>query len=540
MRLIDTQSLQVTEFSGVWSARVYVILSHRWGPEEVTLQDMEKFPRPASLTARQGYKKIEDFCRIARERGFRYGWVDTCCIDKTSSTELSEAINSMFEWYERSIACYVHLLDAETRDDILQSEWFTRGWTLQELIAPKRLIFFSSSWVPIGTKASLGKEIEEKHGVPNGAFSINDHEMWSTSQILSWAAKRRTTRVEDRAYSLLGLLRINMPLIYGEGMKALIRLQQEVIKKSADQSIFAWTGQSIFGYFADNLRNFEHCSNIVAEESTEFQITNRGLRIELPLVPTGYGSFDGILACRHKTTNDRIKIPLIRTKSGRFHRYLSHDNMYYPASKQIPTPEVIYITEPRRGHPDKGHYQDHYWGIDDIHHIQVDFVPLLHAGFQLEDYATWDSQPSYLYGSPIVWGFKSNSLCELPVPKLGVYAGLLFTHPQNSIRLLVMTGAENNKHWLHIDELTDEDESLAAVIKSYYCARRLPDGYSQEDFDKEITVDQRRSQQVSEGKDVSIATINNGTVVVGRLEPRDIDERIKMFINLSVDTTKNH
>ncbi|KAL1948065.1 hypothetical protein VTO73DRAFT_12140 [Trametes versicolor] len=192
--------------------------------------------------------KIKGFCHVAREAGFRLAWNDACCIDKTSSAELSEAINSMYEWYRLSDMCYVYLADVpksyvpqEDRSRFKESRWHLRGWTLQELIAPEHIIFLTETWDVLGTKMSLAKTLERITGVDFdilvGRATLNSV---SVARRMSWAAKRQTTRVEDRAYSLLGIFGLHMSPIYGEGKNAFLRLQEEIIRTIPDQSIFVW------------------------------------------------------------------------------------------------------------------------------------------------------------------------------------------------------------------------------------------------------------------------------------------------------------
>ncbi|CAM6000362.1 unnamed protein product, partial [Sphagnum balticum] len=236
MRLIYTESLDVVQFSDADIPR-YAILSHTWEEEEVTLQDMQG----VHPTSKRGYDKVKRCCAFARADGFEYVWIDTCCIDKTNSVELSEAINSMYRWYQEAAVCYGFLADVPSRATFSGSRWFTRGWTLQELIAPATVIFLDEGWKVMGSKASLGQGVEDCTGIPAGILSgEDDFEAFSIAQRLSWAAKRTTSRIEDRAYSLLGMFGIHMPLIYGERENAFIRLQEEIMKVSDDQSLFAW------------------------------------------------------------------------------------------------------------------------------------------------------------------------------------------------------------------------------------------------------------------------------------------------------------
>ena len=198
--------------------------------------------------------KIRGACQIARRYGHRLIWIDSCCIDKTSSTELSEAINSMYAWYRSATVCYVFLSDvdgidprgyafssSERLETMLRSRWFTRGWTLQELIAPTNVVFFSREWHFLGTKASLAGMIEEATGIARAVLmhQVELHQI-SVGTRMSWAARRQTTRVEDEAYSLFGIFGINMPTLYGEGRHAFIRLQEEILRRIPDQTLFTW------------------------------------------------------------------------------------------------------------------------------------------------------------------------------------------------------------------------------------------------------------------------------------------------------------
>ncbi|KAI1785471.1 HET-domain-containing protein [Ganoderma leucocontextum] len=264
MRLLDTRT---AEFRWVDEPRhvSYAILSHVWtkegqGPPEQSFEDVKKILKPSTRFKPWPAKgkrdsippklseKIRRCCAVAREHGFDSVWVDSCCIDKTSSSELSEAINSMFNWYQHAKVCYAYLHDVDDEDDprapgsqFRRSRWFSRGWTLQELIAPRVLVFLSKGWRVLGTKAMLAMVIEQVTGIDH---AILTHEASldsiSVARRLSWAARRQTTREEDEAYSLMGILGVHLPTIYGEGRFAFIRLQEEVLKQTSDQSLFVW------------------------------------------------------------------------------------------------------------------------------------------------------------------------------------------------------------------------------------------------------------------------------------------------------------
>ena len=279
MRLLRAIDMTFHQFEGS-SIPPYAILSHRWEAEEVTYQEMsdratatekrfrfiknqELKIRTAATERKSGFKKIQKCCEQALEDMLEYVWVDTCCIDKSSSAELSEAINSMYAWYEQAVVCYAYLVDVHiwptyrTEDAdgawagllespwrepgvvhashqtepitrVMDSNWWTRGWTLQELIAPSELVFYandSARWSKIGDKRTLLNLVAKKTGIDKYILLGGDAMKCSISQRMSWASERETTRTEDLAYCLLGLFGVNMPLLYGEGSKAFLRLQ---------------------------------------------------------------------------------------------------------------------------------------------------------------------------------------------------------------------------------------------------------------------------------------------------------------------------
>ncbi|KAG7123845.1 Vegetative incompatibility protein HET-E-1 like [Verticillium longisporum] len=245
MRLLNVKTRKLKEFFDDDSIPDYAILSHTWkAEEEVTLQDLEN----PDHVLKKGYTKIEGTCTLAAKESIDYIWIDTCCIDKTSSAELSEAINSMYRWYKSSQICYTYLSDVPTNKDpyesnsaFRRSRWFTRGWTLQELIAPRNLIFYDQEWKPIGTRLELATVVKDITAVPAHMLSADASRPWPNTAVrMSWAANRTTSRAEDIAYCLLGIFDIQMPLLYGEGHRAFRRLQLELLKQSEDESLLAW------------------------------------------------------------------------------------------------------------------------------------------------------------------------------------------------------------------------------------------------------------------------------------------------------------
>ncbi|KAJ6190723.1 HET domain protein [Penicillium mononematosum] len=191
----------------------------------------------------EGWSKLKKYCDLAKEDGWEWAWMDTCCIDKTNTSDTQEAINAMFRWYKESMICYVYLEDVDRgKKNFLASfsraRWFTRGWTLQELIAPTSLLFVDKNWLEIIDKNNGQEHIERATGID--PEKLRKFHECSIRERFSWASQRQTTLIEDRAYSLLGLFGINMPLIYGEGDRAFLRLQHELIRTHDDASLLLW------------------------------------------------------------------------------------------------------------------------------------------------------------------------------------------------------------------------------------------------------------------------------------------------------------
>jgi hypothetical protein len=289
-------------------------LSHTWADEEVTYDDL---CRQQNARERRGWDKIQHSCALARSLDLDFIWIDTCCIDKSSSAELSEAINSMFRWYENARLCIAFLADWDGPKDtpdfsaFRQSKWFTRGWTLQELIAPPEVIFYDQHWQRQFTRGTLKDLIHDLTGIPKDILEAahdGGHRQCrqrldgtSVAQRMSWAAARTTTRAEDASYCLLGLFDINMPLLYGEGaMKAFRRLQDEIIKSTDDESIYAWSypretmdGRHYWGLLADSPAAFGNYKDMIPRRSRYLTrssnrtvtVSNRGLLLDLFVTP---------------------------------------------------------------------------------------------------------------------------------------------------------------------------------------------------------------------------------------------------------------
>lgn len=279
MRLINTKTLKLSEFAD-GAVPPYSILSHVWGDQadECCLQDFARDEAHSEdVKSKPGYAKIVNFCRVSLENGFEWAWADTVCIDKSEYEELNTAINSMFAWYERSEVCYAYLEDTQTPEADNESEsagdssesswsssslvglsvmealkhaqWFTRGWTLPELIAPTTISFFSRDWTFICSRHDARAEIRRITSVPLTLLSSPGNNIFKQTKSLNaytshhkmqWMSKRHTRHEEDMAYCLLGLFDVQMPIRYGEGERAFERLQDLIIRIRGDASVLMW------------------------------------------------------------------------------------------------------------------------------------------------------------------------------------------------------------------------------------------------------------------------------------------------------------
>lgn len=366
MWLIDTKTFKLRQFVGR-KIPDYAIVSHTWGKREIDFNAWVHDFRTASQ--KPAFAKIQSACIQAQTDGLKYLWIDTICIDKSNSADLSEAINSMFAWYHNSSVCYIHLADVDDTDgvadklgdltelefhkflessdleelgpkerlmdSIWQSRWFTRGWTLQELIAPKSILVFTQDWKPIlmqypqeyeehGRSSKLGQGrllrlFTPITGIKHDALTYPEVAMsCSNAEKMSWMAGRKTNRTEDVAYSLLGLFNVKMPLVYGEGIKAFHRLQVEIMKQTTDHSLFGWqwpAGAQFIGdgtepnILADSPLLFSNLNHIDSNSIPRFQVdgdvweaesspqsvhilvANYGISLNLELIPTANPMF---------------------------------------------------------------------------------------------------------------------------------------------------------------------------------------------------------------------------------------------------------
>jgi hypothetical protein len=362
MRLLNTDSLELETFIG--KPPRYAILSHTWADGEVLFEDVQK--SPPFWHHKAGASKVLASCQVAVTHGYSYIWIDTCCIEKQSSAELSEAINAMFKWYEDASICFAFLSDVETVQSLPRSRWFTRGWTLQELIAPHHLLFYNSRWEFLGDRHHLSKMVADitsidvdilsrdffravqTKGRTKGVrrnpidtkISLRMHlRTYSIHRKMSWAARRVTTREEDMAYCLLGMFDVNMPLLYGEGgVKAFRRLQGEILRQSNDHSILVHLDPWANRFLAASPDQFPSALKIVAgglQNDHKMQLLDTGLNIRLLLCPLDNEDDElelamGILDCFMELDGSLIARPsllLMKDREGwcRF----SYNTIYY-------------------------------------------------------------------------------------------------------------------------------------------------------------------------------------------------------------------
>ncbi|KAJ8522665.1 hypothetical protein ONZ45_g790 [Pleurotus djamor] len=297
----------------------YAILSHRWGDDELDYETMKS--GRSSLGNRKGYMKVLEFSKKAKAYNCAYIWFDTGCINKQSSSELEESIRSMYAWYRDAAVCIVYLEETVKQlsggPDGKTDDWFFRGWTLQELLAPKRMKFFNSAWEEMNNREydidrttpfedstvnrTFLTSLSEASGVkPVGRLHGFVPDIVHAREVLHWASRRQTSRPEDMAYCLVGLLGLQLPIIYGEGYQgAFYRLQAEVIQRSEDRGIFFWTGtpSSVNSMLAATVAEFQepipwdhklgvavHAHSALSYDPT-ITLTNFGIRLVIPIYP---------------------------------------------------------------------------------------------------------------------------------------------------------------------------------------------------------------------------------------------------------------
>ncbi|KAI0695421.1 heterokaryon incompatibility protein-domain-containing protein [Cerioporus squamosus] len=387
MRLLHTKTGEFCEVTVLSKVR-YATLSHVWSQTgEMSYQDVEQLRGTHDTLSSIPFlsrlsEKIRHACRLALADGIHYIWIDTCCIDKTSSAELSEAINSMFQWYASAAVCYAFLEDAEygrvrpEGPSIAMCRWFSRGWTLQELIAPRILVFVGLDWVPFGSKDSYCEEIVSITHIPEAILlHLLPVASVDVATRMSWASERETTRVEDQAYCLMGLFDVYMPTIYGERSHAFRRLQEEILKRDPDHTILvdssttmsiddpAWDWTYTARLMACTMTPGRRPRQPLAESPKSFlpsrsrsihvlspgalaqrlcmseahisllpqiSVASDGIRLRIPIVHIGDSLVAGFLACEHRVPGSEPQpLVLLLCPPTRDASFIAMDGLHY-------------------------------------------------------------------------------------------------------------------------------------------------------------------------------------------------------------------
>lgn len=387
MRLLKTgpylPGKQKLELVQKWGRDIppYAILSHTWSKnpdDEVLFTDVQN----GTSTSKPALSKLWKAIERAKLDGYGFLWIDTACIDKSSSVELSEAINSMYRYYKDAQKCYAYLADVSTIEEFEASRWWLRGWTLQELLAPNHLEFFSSSWEALGTKSALHSQISSKTTIEVdyllGRLPVQHA---SVAMRMSWAASRETTRDEDIAYCLMGIFNVNMAMLYGEGAtKAFIRLQEEIMKGSEDQSLFAWIKSEAcpddlndyHGLLADSPKDFKHTgSTIPYSEIAEYSpssTTARGVHSILPLTQKNNGTFIAALRCPvpSRGYNDWLAVYLKRLATGA-DQYARVTCRKLASVSELGRPQELYVRQEFPNYTEHMVYPYHFFRLRRLH-----------------------------------------------------------------------------------------------------------------------------------------------------------------------------
>lgn len=431
---------------------------------------------PHPLELKPGYTKILSAAKQALSDGIQYLWADTICIDRTNGYEISEAINAMFTWYSNAAVCYAHLEDVVFQEyksgyrtwehDFAESRWFTRGWTLQELVAPKKVVFFAKGWQWLGTKAdsTLSKVVEKVTKIEAKVLS-DPGQIFRTciARRMAWASARKTTRPEDIAYSLMGIFGVNMQLLYGEGGEnAFVRLQEEIIKTSDDHTLFAWglvgsngkKEDNVVPTHYDSLEEFDHdemvgmtgilarspadfagmdgvvpATTTMPEGDASYKMTNKGLKIRLKLSPVNIGHvtnqkfYLGVLNCQHSEDDPSSRLGMLLTETETPNvLFRTRTKMYTwlsGAALATAEPKTIYICQnnPARLIQRDGQLDELFW---------IKARDLVSPGYQIVDIQArrghWNREFSTLRatGIEISGGGKKGSTGAVVVYQLAV------------------------------------------------------------------------------------------------------------------------
>ncbi|KAG2137037.1 hypothetical protein DEU56DRAFT_353916 [Suillus clintonianus] len=281
--------------------------------------------READTAEGPGYEKLKNFCAKAREYNVEFAWSDTCCIDKSSSTELDESIRSMFRWYKNSAICIIHLAQSKTIKDMEWDEWMERGWTLQELLAPGVIKFFNKDWMPMtgdeddksGEETEVMETLHRATGIPHDDLRTFQPGPVRVDERMAWAAMRQTTRVEDVAYSLMGIFDVSLQIAYGEGGDRAFYRLIEALMHAGSPSVLNWAGEAAKHHSSAcaiprSPRSFMGSKGSwFCDGRLEMTMTSLGLRVPLVILPLNFHSEEFVEISDVQITLDCPRYPTI-------------------------------------------------------------------------------------------------------------------------------------------------------------------------------------------------------------------------------------
>ncbi|KAK0665550.1 hypothetical protein QBC41DRAFT_306009 [Cercophora samala] len=349
----------------------YGILSHRWLPEgEPTVEEMLN----GTTADTPGYRKLRKLCEVA---GREFVWSDTCCIDKRSSSELDESIRSMYKWYRNSAVCVVYLAQTVRLEDMAKDEWFRRGWTLQELLAPAVVKFYDRNWRPLVKDAVNDKDERRILQPLVSATGCPEHDLrrfspgpYAVDERMSWAARRVTTRAEDMAYSLMGIFDVTIQPAYGEGgERAFCRLVEAIMISGGSSSVLNWAGMAAESHNSNALPSSPSCYArqpqqtgksttgwLQSTEGLDMAMTSRGLRLKLLILP--------MIITKHTMDSSSCQLTLSATVQP-FDRDVGNITVRVLGLRELANFELAlgvfnYVPEDELGHPALRHISAAY------------------------------------------------------------------------------------------------------------------------------------------------------------------------------------
>ncbi|KAG2129011.1 hypothetical protein DEU56DRAFT_502924 [Suillus clintonianus] len=384
----------------------YAMLSHKWASAKDEPQYWQIKGSVYEMDAPREISKLQQFCTVSKKEGYRWAWSDTCCIDKTNNAELQESIISMFSWYKESAITIVYLADVSDISQLKDSQWFKRGWTLQELLAPGFIRFYKQDWQPLidSDKNHKDELLTVLHDITRIEIKVLEKFQPGVDNVkkrLSWVGGRTTKKIEDIAYCLmgkrhhsrwivlmplLGIFGIHMPVMYGEKLHAFVRLQKEIMALTDDLSLFDWLGESstLHSYFAAHPRCFMTPSDDLRQDSISS-------KFEFRLLKTSKRITTGLSSSALKLVKDVLRDP----PHGRF---IANGRMSMPFFVH----EVATLVPNQNGKPGTFSYLVKAEGLSELEVIATHKLDTLYGKNAIAKYSIvrmWDARLIQRQGS---------------------------------------------------------------------------------------------------------------------------------------------